>query len=105
VSFITKKGNLSAMEFDNSIFRQVYESSQEQVDFYSPDYRTDLVKSGHIPDFRNTLYWRPDLVTSKDGKAELEFFTSDETEEYTIIVEGISSDGKRGRTTTKLLVR
>lgn len=25
VSFITKKGNLSAMEFDNSVFRQVYE--------------------------------------------------------------------------------
>ena len=37
VSFITKKGNLSVMEFDNSIFRQVYEGCQVQNNFYSPD--------------------------------------------------------------------
>src|SRR5665647_302836 len=38
ISFITKKGNLSAMEFDNSIFRQVYEGCQVQKYYYSPVY-------------------------------------------------------------------
>jgi hypothetical protein len=105
VSFITKKGNLSAMEFDNSIFRQVYEACQEKVDFYSPDYGGDILKKSHIPDFRNTLYWRSDLTTAKDGKTEVEFYTSDETVEYTIVVDGISSDGKRGHSTAKFVVR
>ncbi len=105
VSFITKKGNLSAMEFDNSIFRQVYEGCQIKKNFYSPDYSTSLMKESRIPDYRNTLYWNPDLRTTKDGKTEIEFFTSDESVEYTIIVEGISSAGTTGFSTATLNVK
>lgn len=102
VSFITKKGNLSAMEFDNSVFRQVYETYQNPKNFYSPDYSTDIMQKSTIPDFRNTLYWNPDLHTGTDGKTELEFYTSDESLEYTIVVEGISPDGKTGFSTASL---
>ena len=96
VSFITKKGNLSVMEFDNSIFRQVYEGCQDQNNFYSPDYSTDIMKVNRIPDFRNTLFWKPDLHTGKNGKSEIVFFTSDESANYTIVVEGLASDGTTG---------
>lgn len=96
VSFITKKGNLSAVEFDNSIFRQVFEGCQLPQKFYSPDYSNKTISENHIPDFRNTLYWKPDLRSDKEGKASVSFFTSDEPGEYTIIVEGITSDGKSG---------
>jgi len=96
VSFITKKANLSVMEFDNSIFRQAYEGCQIQNSFYSPDYSAAATKDKHIPDFRNTLYWKPDLQTGKDGKGEIEFFSSDESSDYEIVVEGISPDGKTG---------
>ncbi|MEI6048193.1 MAG: hypothetical protein WCS03_04790 [Bacteroidota bacterium] len=105
ISFITKKGNLSAMEFDNSIFRQAYEACQVQNDFYSPDYSSDLQKNTRIPDYRNTLYWAPSLETKKDGKREIEFFASDESAEYTIVVEGISSDGRKGFSTAFLVVK
>ena len=105
ISFITKKGNLSAMEFDNSVFRQAYESCQVQNDFYSPDYSTEVMKKSRIPDFRNTLCWKPDLHTSKDGKTEIEFFTSDESMEYTIVVEGITSDGIKGFSTAGFIVK
>ena len=96
VSFITRKGNLSVMEFDNSIFRQVFEGCQVQSKFYSPDYSTGIMKDNRIPDFRNTLFWKPDLHTGKNGKAEVVFFTSDESSVYTIVVEGITSEGKTG---------
>jgi hypothetical protein len=96
VSFITRKGNLSVMEFDNSVFRQVYEGCQTGNNFYSPDYSTPIMKDSRIPDYRNTLFWNPDLHTEKDGKTEIHFFTSDESSDYTIVVEGISSDGKKG---------
>ena len=96
VSFVTKKGNLSVLEFDNSIFRQVYEGCEIQNNFYSPDYSTSETKDNRIPDYRNTLFWNPDLQTRKDGKTEISFFTSDESSDYTIVVEGITSDGKKG---------
>ncbi len=105
VSFITKKGNLSAMEFDNSIFRQVYEGCQVQKNFSTPDYTKAATKNNRIPDYRNTLYWKPDVHTGKDGKAEIGFFTSDETGNYNIVVEGISSDGETGYAKASLKVK
>jgi hypothetical protein len=105
VSFITKKGNLGVMEFDNSIFRQAYEGCQAQNSFYSPDYSAAATIYKHIPDFRNTLYWKPDLQTGKDGKGEIEFFASDESSDYEIVVEGISIDGKTGYSTASFRVK
>jgi hypothetical protein len=105
VSFITKKANLGVMEFDNSIFRQAYEGCQVQNSFYSPDYSAAATKDKHIPDFRNTLYWKPDLQTGKDGKGEIEFFTSDESSDYEIVVEGISPDGKTGYNSASFRVK
>jgi hypothetical protein len=96
VSLITRKGNLSSMEYDNSIFRQVFEGCQVPQKFYSPDYSTGPGGTYRIPDFRNTLYWNPGLQADKNGKATVSFFTSDEPGDYTIIVEGITSDGKPG---------
>ncbi len=96
ISFVTKKGNLSVLDFDNAIFRQVYDGCQAHNDFYITDYSTDALIKSHMPDFRNTLYWKPDLHTDKNGKAEVTFFTSDESSDFRIIVEGISDDGKTG---------
>jgi hypothetical protein len=105
ISFITKKGNLSVMEFDNSVFRQVYEGCQDQYNFYSPDFSTAVLKNSRIPDFRNTLLWKPDLQTRKDGKAEVTFFTSDEISDFTIVVEGITPDGKTGYSSASFSVK
>jgi len=96
VSFITKKGNLSSIEFDNSIFRQAYEGYNTRNDFYSPDYNSELSIKSHLPDFRNTLFWDPYKHTDKNGKSSVEFYTSDESDDYLIIVEGITSDGRTG---------
>jgi len=104
VSFVTQKGNLSTLEFDRSLFRQEYQSMQLPFRFYSPDYSLDSVRNGRIPDYRNTLYWNPDLRTGEDGRAEVEFYTSDEAGEYLIIIEGITADGKTGRSELKFVV-
>ena len=105
VSFVTKKGNLSVLEFDNSIFRLVYEGCQTQNYFYSPDYSTAAMKDTRIPDYRNTLFWKPDLHTGKNGKAEVEFFTSDESSDFTIVTEGMTPDGKIGYSSAQFRVK
>lgn len=60
--------------------------------FYSQKYSLEN-QNDPAPDFRPTLYWNPDLIFS-EGKANLDFFTSDEKARYVIFVEGISKNGK-----------
>jgi hypothetical protein len=60
--------------------------------FYSPQYSLENINSPK-PDFRPTLYWNPD-VSLVNGKANLDFFTSDETTDYVVYLEGISKNGK-----------
>jgi len=102
--FITKKGNLGVIDFDRSVFRLEYKLLQNYNEFQSPEYSADSLKNNRIPDFRNTLYWNPDLHTDKTGHASVEFYTSDEADEYIINVEGISPDGKSGSASIPITV-
>lgn len=94
--FVTKKGNLGVIDLDRSAYRVEYDLPENHNVFYSPDYLTDKQLHDRIPDFRNTLYWNPEMHTDKTGKASLEFYSSDESGEYIITVEGITTDGKTG---------
>jgi hypothetical protein len=105
VSFVTKKGDLSVLEYDNSVYRQIFDGYKQKNDFYSPDYSSDHLKESRIPDFRNTLYWNPDLKFTPGNNTSVEFFTSDEAGIYTIIVEGRTEKGETGFYSTQLLVR
>jgi len=96
INFKSLKGDLSAIEFDRSIFRREYTGLQPYRKFHLPDYSTDSLRRSRIPDFRNILFWEPELKTGKNGTAEAEFYTSDEPGEYSIIVEGVTRDGKTG---------
>ncbi len=64
----------------------------EYRDFYAPIYSPEN-KDNERPDWRTTLYWNPEVKTSK-GLAEIRFFSSDEVGSYQVFVEGISNDGK-----------
>lgn len=80
-----------SMSYDMPTKSVVYKfiGYNQQKEFYSPDYKSkkDIV----VPDHRNTLYWQPNVVLNKDGKANLSFFTSDENSKYVIVLEGRSS--------------
>lgn len=49
-------------------------------------------------DFRNTIYWNPDLEVDRSGKKTIEFYTSDDITSFRATVEGIAADGTPGRT-------
>ncbi len=105
IHFVTKEGKMAGLEFDHAIFRQAYAAFSEEKCFRSLEYSSDSVKNSPLADFRNTLYWNPDLLTREDGKISFELYTSDETGDYTVFVEGISPDGKSGFIYKKLLVQ
>lgn len=65
-------------------------------EFYSPKYDDPKTNAG-IADLRSTIYWKPNLVTDKDGHTSFEFFNADAKGTYRIVVEGIDNDGNLGR--------
>jgi hypothetical protein len=64
------------------------------VQFASPEYSSEEMKSSHNPDFRNTLYWNPSVIPDKSGKARIEFWTSDNSGDYVVNIQGLTSNGK-----------
>ena len=65
--------------------------------FYSPNYET--LPQNNAADLRTTIYWNPQVVTSTAGKATFNYFNSDETGIYRVVIEGINVTGQLARTT------
>jgi len=64
--------------------------------FYSPQY-DDPKTNATLADLRSTIYWNPNVITDKDGKAAIEFLNAGTKGTYRIVVEGIDNDGHIGR--------
>jgi hypothetical protein len=105
IHFITIEGKMAGLEFDHLVFRQAYSALSKRSRFQSPEYSSDSLKNSPLADFRNTLYWNPDLHTPDEGSGSFEFYTSDEKGEYTVILEGRSEDGQSGSIYKKLIVQ
>jgi hypothetical protein len=62
-------------------------------EFYSPDY--DTLSSDDKKDLRTTLYWNPTVSTMPgQNKVDLSFFNNDFTDEFRVIIEGMTADGR-----------
>lgn len=99
IRFSTYKGNLDGMEIDPDAFIIDYEGLQQRREFYSPKYDSQDQLNSRLPDFRNLLFWNPEVETGSDGKAELSFYTSDRPGTYRTVIQGITGKGKLGRYT------
>ncbi len=105
LNFTTYKGNLPEFEMDDRTVILDYEGLQWQRVFYSPQYETEEQAASRLPDFRNLLYWSPDIITGSNGQTALTFFTGDVKGKYMGIIEGISTDGRAGSSTFSFEVK
>jgi hypothetical protein len=96
LNLITYKGDLGGVEMDPHAVILDYEGMQLQREFYSPIYDTDAAAKSRVPDFRNLLFWTPNINTGSANKSQLSFYTSDQTGKYIGLVQGISADGHAG---------
>ncbi|HVM87435.1 MAG TPA: hypothetical protein VMT76_04555 [Puia sp.] len=94
ISYTTYNGDLAGFQFDPNVFILKYQGLQLQREFYSPVYDTKEKEESRLPDFRNVLFWSPDVNIDKNGKAQVSFYSSDEKGKYIGIIQGISDDGK-----------
>jgi hypothetical protein len=94
VNIITKAGDFSKVSLPDYAVRLPYRVLDPVNSFVSPDYSSAELKKRRIPDFRNTLYWNPSVKPDKEGKARIEFWTSDFVSDFEVNIQGVAPDGK-----------
>ena len=95
-SFTTYKGDMGGNEIDPHAVIMDYEGLEMQREFYAPVYDTEAAIASRMPDFRNVLYWAPNVTTNKNGSGGLSFYTSDEEGKYIGVIQGLTADGEAG---------
>lgn len=105
VSCISYDGNIAGYELDKNAVIVNYEGLQVQREFYVPVYESVSQKNNRTADYRNVLYWNPDIKTNSGGTHEFSFYTSDIPGIYTIMLQGISNDGSVGSNTLQFQVK
>ena len=66
----------------------------DPMSFNADTFNEGTIDNSRTPDFRNLLYWNPDVELAK-GKATISFTASHHTSEYEVVVRGITALGKQ----------
>jgi len=77
---------------------------QKPVEFYSPKYKTRQEINDSNPDLRTTIFWKPDIKTDESGNASFNFYSADGTTTYSVVIEGVTNNGKIFHKTGKILI-
>jgi len=92
----TDSNNFDNVAKPKTAIRHKFENISCPEAFVSPRYSSETLIKERIPDYRNTLYWNPEILTGTEGTSKVSFYTSDETAVFDIIVEGVSYEGQAG---------
>ncbi|MBS1523554.1 MAG: TonB-dependent receptor, partial [Bacteroidetes bacterium] len=96
ISITTKSRTLVSTEVASTgILPVTVQGYQKVREFYSPKYESGI--NYNHPDLRSTIYWKPELVTDKDGNATFDFYNADGIGTYRVVIEGIDEKGNIGR--------
>ena len=79
----------------NGLITYKFKGFYKAREFYSPKY--NLKDTARVTDDRKTIYWNPNIITDKDGKASFEYFNAGSPGTYRVVIEGIDVDGNLGR--------
>ncbi|NJK86261.1 MAG: hypothetical protein HC906_10115 [Bacteroidales bacterium] len=94
VLFSTYNGDLAEFTISPEAYIADYVGVLTKKEFFSPVYETKEQKNSRLPDFRELLYWNPNLRCDENGKIQVEFYSSDQRGNYTITLQGLTGEGK-----------
>lgn len=94
LNVITKKADFNSFPLPDYMIRFSYKVVDPAISFQMPGNDSTVNENTQVPDFRNTLYWNPDVNTDKEGRAGIKFRTSDISGNYKICIHGITRDGQ-----------
>jgi hypothetical protein len=99
VDFVTKTGDISSFKFDRNVVIVDWQGEAYPVAFTCPN----LPEGGE--DFRNTLYWHPQIDLKAGENTSVQVRTPSYPGRFKIVAEGISADGKPLRSEASFEVR
>jgi hypothetical protein len=70
-------------------------SFEKPSSYHPPRYDVESSENMTIPDFRQLLYWQPDITLKQSGKKEISFYSGDLSSSYIIEVTGVTLKGKK----------
>ena len=105
INMITKQADFHHFDLPSYGTRNPYQFFQIPSAFYSPDHSSDSDSLRTIPDFRNLLYWNPEVITDDKGTVTVSFFTSDDISDYRIVIQGLNENGLPGYTEGTISVK
>lgn len=94
LDIITFTADASSFDIPKNTYRLNFLHAEEGTIFIEPKILPD--DSGKIPLYKNLLLWNPALKTNKEGKAELSFYTPDNTGIFKIRCFGFTQEGLVG---------
>jgi len=99
IAIYLKKG----VDLDDDTRKYVYRipAYDKSNTFHAPDYGK---RNDASPDFRTTIFWKPDIKTDDNGQASVSFYTADLATRYRIVVEGITDEGQPIRSVSYITV-
>lgn len=104
LSFTTYQGRFEGLELGRKELLADEQGWQYQRKFFVPAYTDPTVKNNRLPDFRQLLYWEPNLKLGNSQPGELSFFTGDVTGEFIVEVKGVTGNGKMVNNTLRFNV-
>jgi hypothetical protein len=102
VEITTYSGNGAYLKTGPGVYLHRPISYVNTTKFYRPRY---VVKTNPMIDYRSTIHWEPDIVTDKNGKANVSFYAADKQGTYSIIMEGSDMKGSLGRKTGTITIK
>jgi len=105
ISITTKRGeNVPLVEKPNlTVYTPL--GYQKPIEFYAPKYETLEARQSLLPDYRTTIFWKPDIVISEETEGTtFEFYTSDFPTTYSVVIEGLTLEGQIVRQVEKIKV-
>src|SRR5690606_26084453 len=101
---VYKYPNLSEEELLNKFNLRLLKGYHGKREFYQPVYNEEN-QNDSFPDYRNTLFWKPDIITDENGEATIEFYCSDINTKFLGHIEGVANGGLLGVENFEFMVR
>lgn len=94
IEFTTKRGIVIYDKPPLSVMSVSPLGTQKPEQFYVPKYEVQSIRDSVNPDLRTTIYWNPYLLSDSSGVVNVEFFSADQPNDYSVVLEGVTKDGE-----------
>lgn len=93
VTYTSYAGDLAGYQLPKSAVVLDYDGLRPLKKYHFPIYNLAYEINNPTPDFRSNLYWNPEIDLEQLEEGKIEFYTSDDADDYEVRINGLSEDG------------